>query len=79
MLSIQSLRELDYNVVLARLMRRQNISIMVRGVQTACSLFTLACIVLLVVIVARDFLTKLGLDSELEDRVSRVTKQVSGA
>lgn len=78
MISIQSLRELDYNVVIARLMRRQNISIMVRGVQTACSLFTLACIVLLIVVVARDFLTKLGLDSELEDRVSRLTKQLSG-
>jgi len=77
-LSISSLRDIDYNVVLARLMRRQNISVMVRAVQTACSVFTIACVVLLFVIVIRDFLAKLGLDSELERRVSQLTKQMSG-
>ncbi len=78
-LSISGLRELDYNVVIARLMRRQNISIMVRGVQTTSSLFVLACGVLLVVVVAGDFLTKLGLDKELEQRVSQVSKLAAGA
>ncbi len=78
MLSIQGLRDIDYNVVIARLMRRQNISIMVRGVQTACSLFAVVCFILLAIVVARDFLTKMGLDSELEARVAKVAKQISG-
>lgn len=77
-LSISNLRELDYNVVIARLMRRQNISIMVRSVQTASSLFVLACGVLLIVVVIGDFVTKLGLDKDLEQRVSQVSKLHAG-
>jgi general secretion pathway protein C len=76
-LSIQSLKEIDYNVVLGRLMRRQNISVMVRGVQNAAYLVCILALLVVVAVVVPDFLTKMSMTSDLSTRVASITKQIS--
>ncbi len=75
LLSIQGLKGLDYNAVLMRAMRRQNISRMVRAVQLACLMVCLLAFVFLLIILIPDILTKLSMTSELESRVSAISSQ----
>ncbi len=73
--SIQSLQGLDYNAVLARAMRRQNISRMVRAVQFASLAILLLAIVFALLIIVPDILTKLSMKSQLVSRVSALSSQ----
>jgi general secretion pathway protein C len=78
-LSIQGLKEIDYNVVLGRLMRRQNISVMVRAVQNAASLICILAVLLVFAAVVPDILSKMSMTSDLSTRVDAITKQLSSA
>ena len=78
-LSIQSLKEIDYNVVLSRLMRRQNISLMVRAVQNASNLVCILAGVLVLAVVVPDFLAKMSMNSDLDTRVAAISDQVASA
>lgn len=75
LLTIQGLKGLDYNAVLTRAMRRQNISRMVRAVQLACLTVSILAFVFLLLMIIPDILTKLSMTSELETRVSALGSQ----
>lgn len=76
---LDTLRDLDYNVVLGRLMRRQNIPIIVRAVQNLSSLLLLLSFVLLVIVLVPDTLRRLSMGSELSGRVTEITTKMSSA
>ncbi len=78
-LSIQGLKEIDYNVVLSRLMRRQNISVMVRAVQNVSNLVCILAGVLVLAVVVPDFLAKMSMNSDLDTRVAAISDQVASA
>ncbi len=76
-LSLQSLRELDLSQLLTRLMRRQNIVLMVKGLRHgSIGILALSCIAVLVVAV-EDTLTRLNLESDLESRIGPVVTSLS--
>lgn len=77
--SLDTLKELDYNVVLSRLLRRQNIPVMVKAVQNLSSLVLLLSFVLIVVVIVPDTLGRMSMSSELNTRVTEISKQMSSA
>ncbi len=69
-LSIRSLRGLDFNIVLARLMRRQNIDLSVRIVKTGSMIIVALNLILLISISARSLVQSHSLVGELEGRIA---------
>ncbi len=78
-LSIQGLKSLDYNAVLTRAMRRQNISRMVRAVQLACLVILFLSGVFLLVVIIPDLLMKWSMQSEIDASISKIAKQPAAA
>jgi type II secretion system protein C len=78
-LSIQGLKSLDYNAVLMRAMRRQNISRMVRAVQLACLIVLFVAGAFLLIVLIPDLLTKWSMSSEIDANISKIAKQSGSA
>ncbi|MFO0415992.1 MAG: type II secretion system protein N [Pseudomonadota bacterium] len=75
LVSLQGLREFNHNAVLSRLMRRQNIARMVRGVQIACLAISIIAIAVLLVTLLADILGRMSMSSELNLKVASLTKR----
>lgn len=69
-LSIRSLKGLDFSVVLARLMRRQNIDLSVRIVKAVSMVIVAVNLILLFSLSARSFVQSRSLLGELEGRIA---------
>ncbi len=74
LLSSTTLRTLDYNAVLARAMRRQNIARMVRGVQLTCWGILALALLALAIIPSMDLFARLNLTRALDSRISSLGK-----
>jgi general secretion pathway protein C len=75
-ISLQGLREIDYSQLLSRLMRRQNIVLMLRAVRLgSIGIVALSAVIFLVVAVENTF-TRLSLQSELSSRVETLAANV---
>jgi general secretion pathway protein C len=66
---------LDYNAVLARAMRRQNIARLVRIVQLICWTVLTVALLALIIIPLMDLLTRLNLTRALDSRISSLGAQ----
>ena len=71
-LSLQTLRELDLSQLLMRLMRRQNIVLMVRGIRHVSLAIVTLCVIAVSVVAIKDTLNRLSLQSDLESRLGPV-------
>jgi type II secretion system protein C len=72
LLDIRGLRELNYNAVLARVMRRHNIARLVRWVNmSSTALLVLSAIVLLVVL-GQDIISKMTVTSKLDSQIASI-------
>lgn len=76
-LSLQTLRELDLSQLLTRLMRRQNIVLMVRGIRHASIAIVALCAIAVLVVAIKDTLKRLSLQSDLESRLGPVIASLS--
>ena len=76
-LSLQTLRELDLSQLLMRLMRRQNIVLMVRGIRHVSIATVALCGIAVLVVSIEDTLNRLSLQSDLESRLGPVIANLS--
>lgn len=74
---MESFREMDYNAILGRLLRRQNIALMVRGVKITCTTILVLSIVVAFIIIIPDTIRTMGSKSELASKISDLITQPS--
>jgi type II secretion system protein C len=74
LLDIRGLRELNYNAVLGRVMRRHNIARLVRWVQVGSFAVLVFAVVLLLVVLGRDILKKMTVTSKLDSQIAAIGK-----
>jgi len=72
LLDIQGLRELSYNTVLSRIMRRDNIARLVRYVNLASSTVLALSIIVLLIVLTRDFIGKMTAISKLDSQIASI-------
>jgi type II secretion system protein C len=72
LLDIQGLRELSYNTVLSRIMRRDNIARLVRYVNLASSAVLALSVIVLLIVLTRDFIGKMTATSKLDSQISSI-------
>lgn len=77
--SLQSLKDLDYNAVMGRLMRRQNIAVAVRAVKLSSLGVVVAAIVLVAYCTATETLSRKNLDSELAAQVASIKSSAASS
>lgn len=70
LLDIQGLRDLNYAALVGRVMRRHNIARLVRGVNAASTSVLIVAIVVLLIVVGRDILSKITATSTLDSKVA---------
>jgi type II secretion system protein C len=78
-LSIRVLKGLDYNVFLARVLRRQNIDLVVRSVRRASLCIIAANLVLLIAICVHTFLSSRSTLGELEGRIASAAANLANS
>ncbi len=80
LLDIRGLRDLNYNAVLGRVMRRHNIARLVRWVNVASMVVLILAVIILVVVVGRDVISKMTATSKLDSQISSLkTSSSTGA
>ncbi len=80
LLNIQDLRGLDYNTVLSRLMRRDNIARLVRSVNLICSVVVALSIIVLLIVLGQGILDRMSVTSRLQSRIAAIaSKSQQGA
>jgi type II secretion system protein C len=70
LLDIQGLRELNYNTVLGRIMRRDNIARLVRYVNLASAAVLALAVIVLLVVFSSDLLGKMTATSKLDSQIA---------
>ncbi len=70
LLDIRGLRDLNYNAVLGRVMRRHNIARLVRWVNLASMAVLILAVIILVVVVGQDILGKISATSKLDSQIA---------
>ncbi len=78
-ISIRSLKGVDFNTVLSRLMRRQNIDLSVRIVKTGSMVIVALNLILLLSASARSFVQSRSLVGELEGRIASTALNLQNA
>lgn len=78
-MSLAALRALDYNAVMARLMRRQNISAMIRGVRVTSRVVVVAAALITGAIIASEITSNFSLSTDLDERISSLTSQAAAS
>jgi general secretion pathway protein C len=71
-LSLQGLKDLDFSQILHRLMRRQNIVLITKGVRLLSMLVATGSLVWFLSVAVRDTLSRKGIEGELEGRLSTI-------
>jgi general secretion pathway protein C len=71
-LSLQGFKDLDFAQILHRLMRRQNIVLVTRGVRFLSLIIATLSLVWFLSVVIKDTLSRKGIESELEGRVGTI-------
>ena len=79
LLDIQGLRELNYNTVLSRIMRRDNIARLVRYVNLTSSALLAISIIVLLVVVTSDLLGKMTATSKLDSQIASINTKGSAS
>jgi general secretion pathway protein C len=78
MLSVARLRHLDPQQLLNRLMRRQNIQLLIKGVQWLCAAIMTTCVGVLLYLGAQETIDRRNLQTELAMKISSVRAAGSG-
>ena len=71
-LSLQGLKELDLSQILHRLMRRQNIVLITKGVRILSLVIATIAVICFLSVAVKDTLSRKGLEGELEGRLSSI-------
>jgi general secretion pathway protein C len=71
-LSLQGIKDLDFAQILHRLMRRQNIVLVTRGVRLLSMIIAACCLLWFLSVAIRDTLSHNGIKKELEGRVGTI-------
>ncbi len=71
-LSLQGLKDFDFSQILHRLMRRQNIVLITRGVRLLSMLVATGSLVWFLSVAVRDTLSRKGIEGELEGRLGTI-------
>lgn len=75
LLDIQGLRELNYNTVLSRIMRRDNIARLVRYVNLASAAVLALAVIVLLVVFSSDLLGKMTATSKLDSQIAALSSK----
>ncbi len=68
-LSLQGIKDIDFEQILHRLMRRQNIVLMIRGVRLLSLIVATGSLIWFLSVAIKDTLSRKGIESELEGRL----------
>lgn len=79
LIDIRGFRDLNYNAVLGRVMRRHNIALMVRWVNLASVAVLVLAVIILVVVVGQDFLGKISATSKLDSQIASLKTSSAAA
>jgi len=71
-LSLQGIKDLDFAQILHRLMRRQNIVLVTKGVRLLSMIVATASLAWFLSVVVKDTLSRKGIESELEGRLGTI-------
>ena len=71
-LSLQGLKDLDFSQILHRLMRRQNIVLITKGVRLLSIVVAMGALIWFLSVAVRDTLSRKGIEGELEGRMGAI-------